>query len=346
MTSQALSLLNDLTPQEDLTAPIVSTSPAFNASTMQGLPSPSPVKRYSDSHTAVDSYSDINSNSLSSTASTVSILTRNVSKSGSVPQQQKRPPGSVSVVVDGSTIKINRSEFTDHLSQIFYHPTSTEFHSIPSSSRSGDSGDSPVGATVEAVLLPVATLVKSSPIDVSVPKAVRNRGSVTKYTNPFDDSDGGTTGKNPFDDVAENSLRMSSGSQNPFDDDEAPRNNNIKSATGAKSRSTSISVKPKALQYSDYKHHSSPLVFDDSPRMAEVNTVEPQTETRKMKLQKEIDNSTLMYIANNEWFKANPNAKSIESVNWINKTVRHQCGRDFFTYELNQFRSKQVMLEV
>ena len=38
-----------------------------------------------------------------------------------------------------------------------------------------------------------------------------------------------------------------------------------------------------------------------------------------------------------------PAAKSLESVRWINGAVKSKSGRDLFTYELNQFRSKQVL---
>ena len=66
-------------------------------------------------------------------------------------------------------------------------------------------------------------------------------------------------------------------------------------------------------------------------------------ENRKLKTQKEIEARSEQFISESDWFMRHPAAKSVESVRWINGAVKSKSGRDLFTYELNQFRSKQVL---
>jgi hypothetical protein len=75
-----------------------------------------------------------------------------------------------------------------------------------------------------------------------------------------------------------------------------------------------------------------------------VYVVENSQDARKLKAQRDIEASSEQYISDCDWFRSHQDAKSIESVRWINTAVKTKSGRDLFTHELNQFRSKQVRL--
>ena len=83
-------------------------------------------------------------------------------------------------------------------------------------------------------------------------------------------------------------------------------------------------------------------MIPDYPFLPLVYVVENSQDARKLKAQRDIEASSEQYISDCDWFRSHQDAKSIESVRWINTAVKTKSGRDLFTHELNQFRSKQV----
>lgn len=277
MTSQALSLLNDLTPVEDTHPPVISSSMASSGTPLSN-PTPSSIAGTSQSPETVASGTS----------------------SPALPEpapQAKRSTYNVGSVWDSDGGLSNKAplkaEFVSHLSQIFYSATSTEFKHLPPVIEAAEARSDPPAASP---IHPSATIKPIVPVDVSVPVS-RQQGSASARAsgvrpqqgsnNPFDV---GTTSKNPFDDMDSICIsRNSSGSQNPFDEEEdysylsdtattsrykqslttTTTTTVKKSSAAARGKSSNnvygLSKQPHSIQYSDYKHHASPLVFDEPP---------------------------------------------------------------------------------
>ena len=281
MTSQALSLLNDLTPVEETHIPVISSV----VSSVTTAPNPMP----SSTTVPVGGKATQSPETIGSGSS-----------SPALPEPAppaKRSTYNISAVWDGDGIanKALKAEFVSHLSQIFYSATSPTFKHFPPVLEAVEvkpDHELSSGKTDPVIISSTATIKPIVPVDVSLPvsKHYSMGRKPQQGSNPFDESPL-ITAKNPFDDMDSICVsRNSSGSQNPFDecDDNSYLSDNASTSrykqsvsnTGSSSSSSAkknsavrgksssihaLSKSSNTIQYSDYKHHASPLVFDDPP---------------------------------------------------------------------------------
>jgi len=79
------------------------------------------------------------------------------------------------------------------------------------------------------------------------------------------------------------------------------------------------------------------------PSQDTVQTDSPNTLLRKAHRPVKVSKKDL-HCGALEWLKGNPESYLIDAVEGISRAIKTQAGRDAFTAELNQFRSKKVRL--
>lgn len=88
--------------------------------------------------------------------------------------------------------------------------------------------------------------------------------------------------------------------------------------------------------------HQESLPFAKTPPICDTND-SPGTSDRKNSNRHSKVTKSDLHCGALDWLKSNPHSDLIQAVEGISKAIKTQAGRDAFTTELNQFRSKKVL---
>jgi hypothetical protein len=81
-------------------------------------------------------------------------------------------------------------------------------------------------------------------------------------------------------------------------------------------------------------------VAESSPEGDSPETVDRKANNRSARITKSD-----LHCGALDWLRSNPNSSMIAAVEWLSRAIKTQAGRDAFTTELNQFRSRKVRPE-
>lgn len=234
---------------------------------------------------------------------------------GGDPQQVTSPgsvasaPASLAVPTSPTMVApgICKADFTAHLTQIFY---------TPAASPAGGRG---------------LTGSRSEP---AIGSAARTGVSERRLLAPLPDtplSDANTAPTTPKVLIDDNYFHPPAES--------AAEATSLTSVDGAGTVDASgSSVRQEPLSFA--KHP-----VDDAPPVAVLLGDSPSTRGRKSVHREARINKLNFHRGALEWLQGNPHSSLIDAVEWICRAIKTQAGRDAFTTELNQFRSRKVNLK-
>lgn len=335
LSSQALSLLSDLTPSHP-----TSTSPQnmSGSSTPRGsFSTPSrggPSLTSSNLHTAASASSSAAAMAGDSFASPLRNRSTSSASSGSSGHVNAMPqyhtPAAKLFALESANAKqspgATNDELASYLTQIFYCTNATS---------------------------PVPNAADSEPAAAAAEGDSAERTSLTEL-NDASAAGAEAHSKGPP------SLAHPSPS---FEEDDADREPNINDRSSvdymkykrSSLRVLSIAATPtaatsEALAQDLEKKHTTTRRTSTQPVTAE-EAAALKAEHRKAKVNtgdKHLDalSDKHSHSAGYGWLRSNPDPSLVEAVEWMCRAVKSQSGRDIFIAELNQFRSKKVCVQI
>jgi hypothetical protein len=216
-------------------------------------------------------------------------------------------PTSPASAPASSTGGLNKADFTAYLSQIFYNPSGA-----PGTFKGlrGSQSEPAIGVTAKK------TVSKESDV---------------RFVPPIEEGDAQSLPVTPKIMIDDNYFHAPP--------PEAGTGDGNDSVSGTASLSSASTVRQEPLTFA--KH---PVLEEDVHTVAPFTDDSPETVDRKVSHRGARINKLNFHRGALEWLKGNPHSSLIEAVEWICRAIKTQAGRDAFTTELNQFRSRKVGL--